>query len=443
MDTSDTPLDPYQRLQKELQRVREEKEVLASQHRTLLSRLTTMRDTLGNKLKKDAEELDRREQLVQRLQAQNDDLEATVDALKTELLTAHADAERVARELDALRGRALEESTLEASRRESELREAQAGLERAHIERDDWEVMAMRERMTADEARAALEATRRELAVEREAAKRALAERDVERGNARNLQSVLEDFQAAKDHEIKQSVREYERQLLSATQSLAEFKHRALQAELAIEESSTNTTRMKELEREVKEKSLLTDKLRHEAVIINEHLMEALRRLRRNSSDMNVDRRLVTNILLQFLTTPRADAKRFEMLMLLASILSWTDEERERAGLQRGSGGAPRAINTPKTRPVELDKTDETESFSRLWVEFLLTEAAAGSPQSETSSGQRSSPSLPSSPTRSARSVSGGLSPLTSLGRTAAMASSPDLSVPPMSSRKGKEKAVS
>jgi hypothetical protein len=89
--------------------------------------------------------------------------------------------------------------------------------------------------------------------------------------------------------------------------------------------------------------------------------MEALRRLRRNSSDMNVDRRLVTNILLQFLTTPRADAKRFEMLTLLSSILSWSDEERERGGLQRGPGGMPRTINTPKTRPAELDKTDETE----------------------------------------------------------------------------------
>ena len=45
----------------------------------------------------------------------------------------------------------------------------------------------------------------------------------------------------------------------------------------------------------------------------------------------------MTNILLQFLTTPRADAKRFEMLTLLATILAWTDEERERAGLQRGT----------------------------------------------------------------------------------------------------------
>ena len=50
----------------------------------------------------------------------------------------------------------------------------------------------------------------------------------------------------------------------------------------------------------------------------------------------------MTNLLLQFLTTPRADAKRFEMLSLIASVLHWSDEERETGGLQKrdGSGGA-------------------------------------------------------------------------------------------------------
>lgn len=89
--------------------------------------------------------------------------------------------------------------------------------------------------------------------------------------------------------------------------------------------------------------------------------MEALRRLRRGAASTNVDRRLVTNVLLTFLTTPREDTKRFEMLGLLASILSWSDEERIRAGLQR-MGNNPASTNSPvRPRPVELEKTDETE----------------------------------------------------------------------------------
>ena len=96
---------------------------------------------------------------------------------------------------------------------------------------------------------------------------------------------------------------------------------------------------------------------------MNEHLVEALRRIRKNSTESNVDRRLVTNVLLSFLTTDRKDTKRFEMLNLLASILSWTDSEREKAGLQRIGSLAGRLSTSVRgaSKGDELDKTDETE----------------------------------------------------------------------------------
>lgn len=109
--------------------------------------------------------------------------------------------------------------------------------------------------------------------------------------------------------------------------------------------------------------------------------MEALRRLRKNSSDTNVDRRLVTNVILSFLTTPRADAKRFEMLTLLASILSWSDIEREKAGLQRSqqppvlspSGSFWRRTSTSDSpgKGAELHKTDETEVLYTLVIQMF------------------------------------------------------------------------
>lgn len=58
-DSEDGDLDPVERLQKELERTKEEKNVLASQYRTLLSKLTAMRTTLGNKLQQDAVSLPR------------------------------------------------------------------------------------------------------------------------------------------------------------------------------------------------------------------------------------------------------------------------------------------------------------------------------------------------------------------------------------------------
>ncbi|KAE9408017.1 hypothetical protein BT96DRAFT_803108, partial [Gymnopus androsaceus JB14] len=459
-DDAEEPLEPIERLQRELQRTRDEKEALGTQYRNLLAKLTAMRTTLGNKLKKDAEELDRTEQLVQQLTAQNDDLTSTVETLKEELIATSDESARTAAELDNLRNRAFQESAQESMLRERELRETQTELERCRLERDEWERIALQEKAYSEDARSSLESITRDLEYEKEAHAREATELELARERGDNLQSVLQDFQAAKEHELRQAVRDYESQLAQVTQSLAEFKHRALTAEMNLEESQTNTSRTQELEKEVKEKTVLVNKLRHETVIINEHLMEALRRLRKNSSDTNVDRRLVTNVLLSFITTPRADPKRFEMLSLLASILSWSDMEREKAGLQRSHQPAVtspsssfwrRTSSSEGPKGAELQKTDETESFSRLWVEFLLTEAASGESQSTTTSPSRTNTSLPGSPTLNGFSLpnSTNLSPpapgsqrrMSSFGSLAGMASSPNLSLggsPPP--RKGKEK---
>ncbi|KAF9269616.1 hypothetical protein L218DRAFT_993643 [Marasmius fiardii PR-910] len=470
----DETLDSITRLQRELQRTREEKETLASQYRNLVAKLTTMRTTLGNKLKQDAEELDRREQLIQQLTAQNDDLSATVETLKEELIVSNEEVERASNELDLLRNRTLHENTQEALMRDRELRNAQTELERYRMTLEERDLNEMKEKAMLDEARSNIETLETDLKLAKAALERVENSNKLEKERADNLQSVLADFQAAKEHELRQAVKDYESQLLQATQSLAEFKHRALTAELSLEESQVNNSRAQELEKEVKEKQLLIGKLRHEAVIINEHLMEALRRLRKNSSDNNVDRRLVTNVLLSFLTTPRADPKRFEMLSLLASILSWSDIEREKAGLQRANATIVPSSSSFWRRSssssssgsqAELNKTDETEviscyimvfalthvkytkSFSRLWVEFLLTEAASGENPASTpvSPGKRDT-SLPSTPTLgifSPQSLSPGSKQgpgqTRSFSSSAAMASTPNLSLPP----KGKEKSGS
>lgn len=46
--------DPVARLERELQKTREEKDSLAAQYRNLLQKLTHMKTTLGTKLKQDA-----------------------------------------------------------------------------------------------------------------------------------------------------------------------------------------------------------------------------------------------------------------------------------------------------------------------------------------------------------------------------------------------------
>jgi hypothetical protein len=64
------------------------------------------------------------------------------------------------------------------------------------LERDDWERMALQERVVADEAKTAVETFKRDMELEREARARDAGELELEREKCSNLQSVLEDFQA-------------------------------------------------------------------------------------------------------------------------------------------------------------------------------------------------------------------------------------------------------
>ena len=264
-----TGLDRAAILQRELDRCRKEKDALAAQYQSLLAKLNNMRTSVTNKLKQDAvrlssslfrlteanlfrlqEELDRREQAIQQLAAQNEDLTATITALQTEIVTSNAEAERASKELEALRSRAYEDTSQEAAVRERELREMQVELERCRIERDEWEREAMEGRIALDEAKSSVENYKRDLEIEREVRERKEAELEAEREKAINLQSVLEDFQAgklmhnaglilfiniplAKDHELRQAVRDRDAQITQVTQALAEYKHRAHTAEVS------------------------------------------------------------------------------------------------------------------------------------------------------------------------------------------------------------------
>lgn len=284
----------------------------------------------------------------------------TVSTLKSELLSSNDESERVTRELDSLRTssraaleeatRAAHEAASKSSTREEEAeernsREAQIyqltqTVETLKAQLADWESSYHDEKTRREELDASLQQARLDGQGLNEELRRSREVAELERDNTRNLQMVLEEFQADQDAELQRMLGDYQRKYDTTAAELEEHKDRSRRAEKRSVEYKEAAERAASLEQEVKEKNLLIGKLRHEAVILNEHLTEALKRLHRDSSDDNVDRRLVTNVLLQFLTTPRQDAKRFEMLNLLATILQFTDDEKSTAGITRAASGA-------------------------------------------------------------------------------------------------------
>ena len=119
----------------------------------------------------------------------------------------------------------------------------------------------------------------------------------------------------------------------------------AVEATTALEAAKKEIERALPFEMEVKEKNLLIGKLRHEAVILNDHLTKVLRYLRKGKSEDNIDkyaiillsfdvqnsqadaspRQLVTNHFLQFLALDRSDPKKFQILQIISALLGWTE----------------------------------------------------------------------------------------------------------------------
>jgi len=118
-----------------------------------------------------------------------------------------------------------------------------------------------------------------------------------------------------------------QKQLDTLRKKADESAQQAVESATKLETTQKELERYIPLEREVKEKNLLLGKLRHEAVILNDHLTKALRFLKKGRPEDNVDRQIVTNHFLHFITLDRSDPKKFQILQLIAALLGWTEGE--------------------------------------------------------------------------------------------------------------------
>lgn len=81
----------------------------------------------------------------------------------------------------------------------------------------------------------------------------------------------------------------------------------------------------------------------------------------------------MTNLLIQFLQIDRSDPKKFQVLQVIAGMLNWNDEEREKAGLARPGTSSSSSLRLP------LSPFGRTPSTPGLNTEFML-EASGSAP---------------------------------------------------------------
>lgn len=200
----------HQDLAAELARVKAEKDALEGQYKNLVTKLTTMRQTLGTKMQQDADELDRRAEQIA-------ELSHTCGLLRTELEESQEDHQQW---------------SSDTQHAQQQLQEALDDCERYKELAEVAEASASQHRTEAESARQSVDYLTRELESAQAASQEAQSACERHRISEENLQNVLHEFQMAKDQEVHTATSELRDQLQESLRMLAEYKQRALTAEV-------------------------------------------------------------------------------------------------------------------------------------------------------------------------------------------------------------------
>ncbi|RPA95545.1 hypothetical protein L873DRAFT_1697598 [Choiromyces venosus 120613-1] len=378
--------------EKQLASVEEEKKTLDTQYKTLLGRVATIKSNLGERLKSDAEELERCRAMVEDLEDQNRSLNENIQDLHDQLEKSQETSKETSKELTVLRNRMNLSQQNWAKEREDLISAEQFLREEYETTKhamQDWEVIALEERAVRESLGERLIELEDQISTQRAAYAQAVADKERESNAVAGLQRSLQDIQnvfsiytymgkKARKQELRDVVESMQAQISQLIQKGELLEKRTKGAESQLLQAQQDLERVLPFEKEVKEKGLLIGKLRHEAVTLNDHLRKALRMLKRDNADDKIDKQLVTNVFLQFVSIQRGDTKKYEVLQLISSVLDWNDEQREKAGLVRPGTAANSSSSTLKTPPLSpFHRSPSTPTLSDAYdgskdVSFLM-----------------------------------------------------------------------
>ncbi|KAK8930002.1 hypothetical protein H634G_01426 [Metarhizium anisopliae BRIP 53293] len=381
-------------LKTDLEESNSAKEHAEEQYQTLLDRVEKIKESLSGRLKRDKAELEEARERIEELEAQNEQLQGSAQSTGEDVERLKQELQDANRELSTLRSR----NNLSAHNWHKEKEELTRTVQHLKEEMEttanamgEWEVLAMEERSIKENLADKVGDLEEQIQTLKKNYETAAADRDSQATLVDNLQNALREIQDARKKELRDMVETTESQLQAQKLVAQQAEARATEAEAAKDEMTKELERTAPFEKEVREKNLLIGKLRHEAIVLNDHLTKALRYLKKTKPEDNVDRQVVTNHLLHFLTLDRGDAKRFQVLQVMAGYLNWTDEQREQAGLARpgGSVGSLRLPTSPFHRTPsspslnadvfsEPTSAKDRESLAELWANFLERSAQEG-----------------------------------------------------------------
>lgn len=369
-------------LQTEVQDAHRERDRYKAQYQDLSEKVGRIKTGVAEKLKRDADELKQSESRVSALNEENKKLSDTIEMLKKEIIDSNKESDTLSRELSALRSdyeRAIGKWENGREHTERELRQLNDKLDVAENLSQSLSSALTDEKSLRSSLATKVHGLGEQITSQTGYAERYRKERDSVTVKYTKLESDFSDYKKTKTQKIEALQQEVAD--LADDIKNKDNESDALKQEIQVLEAAQQN--VSKLQSQLKERQLQIGKLRHEAVTLNEHLTKALRVIKENSQGDTVDRQLVTNMLLSFVTLPRADTKRFEILQLIANYLSWDDDQKSQAGLCRPgtSGSTNSGYSTASTasllsRAASYDSGTSGGGFMSMFADFLERESS-------------------------------------------------------------------
>lgn len=269
------------------------KDQAETQYQHLLGRINTIKASLGERLKADKQELEEAKEQIEELETQNEALRKQIQTLEASAKRMEEESGETSKELSSLRNRhnlSQENWVHEREDMMNQIRHLKDEAEAAKDAMGDWEVLAMEEKRMRESLTERIADLEEQYSSQKESYEDALTERDAQSQTVIGLQRALQEVQDARKRELREIVESYEEQLQSLKKLVQESDTRATEAEASKGALQTELDRLAPFEKEVKEKNLLIGKLRHEAIVLNDHLTKALRFLKKAKPEDNIDR---------------------------------------------------------------------------------------------------------------------------------------------------------
>lgn len=188
----------------------------------------------------------------------------------------------------------------------------------------------------------------------------------------KELETVLnqkQDLFKATQKDQNEKIADLEQKVVDLNKEKEDLTITVQKRDQQIESMAEELRELENVKKEVNNKQLLIGKLRHEAIILNEHLTKSLTMLKQQLQNLNntIDKDLVSNLILSFLQFPRGDTKKYEALQLISALLEWDESQKVSAGLMHGSQSSHNEFKPSR------------QSFVSLWTDFLEKESGGSS----------------------------------------------------------------